>query len=1103
MKRSTFPKCLSALVAAWGLHEAAQSQVIINDTLTGTSSSYDWRALNGACLTAGNNTGPIPACVGLGYYRNTLVGGASGRLPDAPGQGALRLTNGDTRIGGSNGDDQTGAVVSNFTFPTDEGLQVTFTSVTYGGDGLSRHGADGISFFLMDGSKPPSVGALGGSLGYSCSNVNSRYDGVTGGYLGIGIDEYGNFSNPDDNTDTGPGFRGGRISMRGAGDTAWVSLNTRYPAYYPSTLGSWERSVAVKSTCRTGYAWNYSGATVTDATGASVPHRSRTNEKLPYNYPLISYSDLPPAVSIANQQGTNMPKRGDATPITYSIRITQDGLLDFSYSVNGGSAQQVIANRRITDSNGPLPASFRFGFSAGTGGGNNVHELTCFKAAPISESNSGGATNVQQSGRVEAGTQVYLAYYHPRNWWGQLTAQGIAHDAANNTVSVNPIANWDASCALTGGTCQSTGTSTTAQDSGSRTILSWNGTHGIPFQWSRLTAAQQSALTTGDASATDARLRYLRGDRTGEVSAGGGFRTRTSVFGDVIHSSPTWVGPPSSPYDGAWADALHPSAEARESDYRAFKTRYATRQNLVYVGANDGLLHAFRAGSHNAAGTFVTNSATPNDGKEALAYMPAAVVSTIHSTSPPLDYSGTHYSHNLFTDATPGVGDLYYGGAWHTWLVSGLGGGASPTGPIADSTTTAHGSIFALDITDPGRFNESNASDLVMGEWSSSTLSCINLPGCGRHLGNTYGTPAIRRLHNGQWAVLFGNGLNSATGTAGLFILLVDPSSGAKTFRYIDTGRGGTAKNGIAYVTPADLDGDHVTDYVYAGDVLGNVWRFDLTSSDPASWSATSEPIFSTPSGQPITSKVVVGSVPGIGRSGRPRVIVAFGTGRQSPQTLTAATSHASGAQALYGVWDWDMAGWNSKAGGIAQYESLVAPQQVTSSDLQAQSVTSTVAATGSTFAYRTVSDSRVCWRGSSACGGGNDKIGWTLPLPSSTEQVIYNPVIAYGMFVVNTTIPAVAAALSCGTQPASGYTMAVALGSGSSTTKSFFPDAPATAIVNGAGLGATGSPSIVTIRSTQRPYLVQQTVGGIPVVTRINPSLAGKGGRLNWIELR
>ncbi|WP_368737425.1 PilC/PilY family type IV pilus protein, partial [Parazoarcus communis] len=117
--------------------------------------------------------------------------------------------------------------------------------------------------------------------------------------------------------------------------------------------------------------------------------------------------------------------------------------------------------------------------------------------------------------------------------------------------------------------------------------------------------------------------------------------------------------------------------------------------------------------------------------------------------------------------------------------------------------------------------------------------------------------------------MLFGNGLNSSSGGAGLYIMLV-ASDGTTSFYYLDTGYGPSKdplkannKNGIAYVTPADLDGDHITDYVYAGDAFGNVWRFDLTSQNPASWSVSSAPMFSTPAGQPITSKVAVAAIPG------------------------------------------------------------------------------------------------------------------------------------------------------------------------------------------------------------------------------------------------
>jgi type IV pilus assembly protein PilY1 len=138
------------------------AQLVVNDTLTGAASTYGWKPLGGACLTAGNGTGTIPKCDGLpAYSGKTQVGGDSGRLPDPVGKGALRLTNGevkntctDTDGTCTNGDNGSGSVVSTDTFPTNQGVQVTFSTVTYGGDGYKpgitgakASGADGIAFF--------------------------------------------------------------------------------------------------------------------------------------------------------------------------------------------------------------------------------------------------------------------------------------------------------------------------------------------------------------------------------------------------------------------------------------------------------------------------------------------------------------------------------------------------------------------------------------------------------------------------------------------------------------------------------------------------------------------------------------------------------------------------------------------------------------------------------------------------------------------------------------------------------------------------------------------------------------------------------------------
>lgn len=1115
------------------------AQLVISDTLTGASSSYKWVSTGGACLTAGTGVAStIPACKDLPYYNGgnpratteTLVGGVSGRVsptPDPVGKGALRLTNGDFTPNGANGNNDRGAVVSDFTFPTSQGVQVTFSTATYGGNGYNGTGADGITFFLSDGDPLPAgkgtrslnPGGIGGSLGYSCSNVNSPAEGVDGGYLGVGIDEFGNFSNKGDNTATGSAFRPGNIGVRGAGSITYASLLRDNPTYFPSGGYSnpTDRLNVVRQTCKDGFLSDYNPTLTTNSDGDPV-----TQPKMPVqlpDYPLLGDKVYPVTTPLANQEGVSNPLRSNANVFTYALSITQDGLLSLSYNVNGGAASPLISKQSITAGNGPLPQNFRFGFSAGTGGGSNVHEILCFKAAQLNTATDSAGTNVQQSAKVQAGSQVYLAYYHPLNSWGQMTASDLVADAAGN-VTINPTANWDANCVLTGGACVPTAKTTTVQSPTQRNIVSWNGTTGVPFQYltvstSTLTVQQESALGSSAADGT-ARVAYLRGDRTNELnSAGvGTLRRRDGVLGDIRNSSPTWVGFPSQNYSSIGKDKLTKATIAEfGSAYASFVSTYATRSNVVYAGANDGMMHGFRAGSYDS--TTQVYSPTQNDGNEVISYVPAAVVSSIHPTTgtnaTSLDFSSPQYSHNEFVDATPGTGDLYYSGAWHSWLVGGLGAGGNSTGAINDNSTTAKGVLYALDITDPSQFSESNAASLVKGEWDSTSITCVADTTCNTKLGSVYGTPIIRRMHDGNWAVIFGNGRNSANGTAGVFIMTIDRTSGARSFRYFDTASGSaSAKNGIDYVSSADLDGDRVVDYLYAGDLNGNVWRFDVTSSDPANWKADTTAMFTTASGQPITTRIAVNAI--TQSSGPSRLVLAFGTGIQSPQTLASPATFATASQSLYGIWDSKLTTWNAL--NSTQYTALATSPAVTLSDLQTQTFTTNTAASGNISGYRTVSQRPVCWRGSSTCSGGasaNTQLGWKIDLPASTEQIIYNPIVAYGTFLINTTIPSNTQTLSCTTQPASGYTLALSPETGGApSTISFFDSAskdagfPASNSVNGfiAGLGlsATGSPSIVT--ASGKPFLVQQTTSGTGVVTKVN-TVAGKSGRLTWIKLR
>lgn len=1143
---------LAATVLTAFAMSAAKGQTAYQDDFTAGAAGLQWKAFNGACMTAGDGTGSIPACVGLAYYKGQKQnGGYSGKLPDTTGNGALRFTNGNNNgsTDFANGGNQAGSIISNFTFPNTQGLQVTFETLTYMGDsgGSGNDGADGMSFFLMDGSLPPyDTGAFGGSLGYSCSNGNDdptvrvdgtvrMYDGLAGAYLGLGIDEYGNFLNgvtntlnetdalyvSGDNTASGGGYKPNRIGLRGAGNVSFGYLSLKYPSLYPSTLttvkwGSNTRTngsqsylsdAAVLNTCRTGFLWDYSNS--------ANPKQTTT--------PIADYAAIPNAykvlsgVKIANESATT---RNQATPILYNLKITQDGLLSLSYSYNGGAYQPVITKQNIATSNGTPPASFRFGFAGSTGGSTNIHEILCFKAQPSESSDSSGTINVYQNPTVKTGTQLYLAYYFPSSWSGELTATNVLFDTTLNTVVLANTPNWDAKCILTGvnattGPCATGATSMTAEAPASRAMLTWNGSKGIPFEWANLTAAQQAALTAGDASSTANRLNYLRGDRSNEINASGAglYRTRVSVLGDIVDSSPVWSGPPASPYTKVqpWVDLLYPSATVSENSgetYAHYQSTQQGRLNVVFAGSNDGFLHAFRAGSMDVNGNVINSASTPNDGYEVLAYMPASVLQTIHNNSDStLDFSSSQYAHNWFVNATPVVGDVFYGGVWHTWLVGGLGSGGA--------------AIYALDVSNPGSFSESNAASIVLGEWTSGTLSCANKSGCGAYLGNTYGTPEIRRFHNGQWGAIFGNGYGSSKGTAGIFIMLLDKSTGAPTFYYLPTSSSATS-NGIANAASLDIDQDHVIDYIYAGDLLGNIWKFDVTNTDPTQWAVTaSSPLFTTPSGQPITTRMTAGalktvvftrSVAGITFDTKPeRVMISFGTGQQTPQTVTSPTQYTSGTQALYGLWDWDFGdpttpatgSWNSLSAGQKAI-SLASPQSVKLANLVQQTIT-TVAAAGATPAYRTVSKNALCWKGSSGCGA-SSTMGWYVQLPATNEQIIFDPVLtADGELVVNTFIPATNTPLSCKAAQPTGFSMGLdPMSGGGSPVGYFYVSTNQSA--DGVQLNGIGIPALISSGQTSdmnSTYFITQTSSGTAAPNKVNHGIIANGTRLNWLQRR
>jgi type IV pilus assembly protein PilY1 len=556
------------------------------------------------------------------------------------------------------------------------------------------------------------------------------------------------------------------------------------------------------------------------------------------------------------------------------------------------------------------------------------------------------------SGSLQANTQLITATFDGSTWSGDV--QATALDSSGNLGSIV----WDANCILsgrTGSACVAEPGNTTTQSA--RTLLTYDAAtgQGIPFQWADLSTSQQKDLNTNPdtgviGSLGSQRLKYLRGYRSQEQVNGGPFRSRPGgVLGDIVHSAPVYVGPPSRFY--YWGSGSPHSAWT--ASYAQFKKTYAARRPIVYVGANDGMLHGFR----------------DDTGQEVLGFVPSAVFDALNQLTSP------NYAHRYYVDSTPTENDVYFTGAaqWRSVLVGGLGGGGK--------------GIYALDITDPAAFTEGNAKNLVLWEFTAAKAPPYGDP----NLGDTYSRPAIVLLNNGVWAAVFGNGYNSScagSGCGDAMLYVVNIETG-KLIKKIDTGIGPaqdpTGKNrpdGLATVEPVDADSNYTTDYVYAGDLYGNLWKFDLSSSNTSQWKvAYGQPLFKAVDAggnpQPITTRPVVGVNP----SG-PGFMVYFGTGKYLEKS--DAVPHTTTVQSVYGIWD--------KNG------STLTP--ITRNDLQAQTITDEVTQFGDQL--RVVSSNRINW---------TQQDGWYLDLESSVsgaqgEMVVTDPILRSGKLIFTTLIP-------------------------------------------------------------------------------------------------
>ncbi len=374
-------------------------------------------------------------------------------------------------------------------------------------------------------------------------------------------------------------------------------------------------------------------------------------------------------------------------------------------------------------------------------------------------------------------------------------------------------------------------------------------------------------------------LEYIRGrsDNIGSLN----FRYRTKTLGDIVHSAPVLVGKAAA----ASGDGVD------NNDDGVVDETGELSGGTIFAGGNDGMLHAFDA----------------QNGWERFAYVPNIVMNNLRYLK------DVNYSHQFYVDLTPYVKEIAISATVRkTYLVGGLGKGGKGYYALLIRNRSESGGVWT-DILNVDNVDDTTSEDTVKamiqweypradtaadgmdndGDGSTDEVGETD-PDIGYSFSQAYlvKTNATNAAH--QWVVIFGNGYSSNDAKAVLYILDLN----GVIIRKIDTGVSGD--NGLSTPALIDVNNDQRVDYVYAGDLQGNMWKFDLTDADAANWAAAfndgtnPQPLFAA--GQPITSKPDV-----MRHCTEHGYMVVFGTGKFLHNDDRADVS----LQSIYGIWDY------------------------------------------------------------------------------------------------------------------------------------------------------------------------------------------------------
>lgn len=571
----------------------------------------------------------------------------------------------------------------------------------------------------------------------------------------------------------------------------------------------------------------------------------------------------------------------------------------------------------------------------------------------IAATTGSSATVAANSTRLDSDTYIYQAQFNSDKWSGRVVSYALA---ADGSVDVDNPA-WD--------------TDQTISRTATRRIYTYDGTTPTLVQltsgnWASSLPNLKAALklsSESDYTNATKRFNWLLGSATNEDT--GELRKRDVLLGDIVNSDPAFAGGSSQHYENLPVQFGSNSYVSYVASKNAVDTNGdRIWRSLIFVGANDGMMHALNA----------------DTGEEVFAYIPRGVYSKLAALTSP------NYSHSYLVDGPLYVGDVYFdtdsdgvGGEWRTIVVGTLGAGGR--------------GIYALDVTDV--LSSSTGSPSVIFDASDYDGSTAYR----NDLGYMLGKALIAPTQNGGWSVIFGNGTNSVNGYSRLIAVDVESPT---TYKVIDTKAkiSGSTDNGLAGMALLP-DANGVINYAYAGDIMGKMWKFNLTSSSMNSWSVaygnttTPRPLInvldSSGVAQPITATPTLGlnslKQAGSGSSATDSIMVYFGTGKYYDNSDTSSTQ----VQSIYGIAD------------SSSYITLTSTTRTTK--LQEKQITSE----GS--GVRTVNHDLPDSNGNPAVDW-STKNGWFLDLKLASsssglgERVLAKPLLLYDRVILNTFVP-------------------------------------------------------------------------------------------------